>query len=93
MKVFGCKCDMSYGGGLILVAANNVEEAFLTAAMDEKVCSMFDWADDDGIWCEPDGNINHCWSDVYPLGKWFEVEHLSTDLTESQVIIESCYYE
>lgn len=36
MKVFGCKCDISYGGGLILVAANNVEEAFLTAAMDEK---------------------------------------------------------
>lgn len=93
MKVFGCKCDMSYGGGLILVAANNVKEAYLTAAMDEKVGYEFDWTDDDGIWCEPDGNINHCWSDVYPLGKWFEVEHLSTDLTEAKVIIEDCYYE
>jgi len=93
MKVFGCKCDMDYGGGIILVAANSVEEAYLTAAMDEKVGSMFDWADDDGIWCEPDGNINHCWSDVYPFDKWFEVEHLSTDLTEPKVIIEDSYYE
>ena len=42
MKVFGCKCDMDYGGGLVLVAANNVEEAFLTAAMDEKVGYEFD---------------------------------------------------
>jgi len=93
MKVFGCKCDMNYSGGIILVAANNVEEAFLTAAMDEKVGSMFDWADDDGIWCEPDGNINHCSSYVYPFDKWFEVEHLSTDFTEHKVIIEGCYYE
>lgn len=93
MKVFGCKVDMSYGGGLVLVAANNVEEAYLTAAMDEKVSYMFDWADDDYMWCEPDGNINHCRTSVYPLGKWFEVEHISTDLTEPQVIIENCYYE
>ena len=93
MKVFGCKCDMSYGGGLILVAANNVKEAFLTAAMDEKVSYMFDWADDDYMWIEPDGDINHCISNAYPLGKWFEAEHLSTDLTEPQVIIEDCYYE
>lgn len=93
MKVFGCKCDMDYGGGLVLVAANNVVEAFLTAAMDEKVCYEFDWKDDNDIWCQPDGNINHCRSDVYPLGKWFEVKHLSTDLTKPQVIIESCYYE
>lgn len=93
MKVFGCKCDMSYGGGLILVAANNVEEAFLTAAMDEKVSYMFDWADDDYMWIEPDGDINHCRSSVYPFKKWIEVEHLSTDLSEPKVIIEDSYYE
>ena len=93
MKVFGCKCDLAYGGGLILVAANNVEEAFLTASMDEKVSYMFDWADDNYMWCEPDGNIDHCRSDTYPFGKWFKVEHLSTDLTQPKVIIEDSYYE
>lgn len=93
MKVFGCKCDMSYGGGLILVAANNVKEAFLTASMDKKVGCMFDWADDEGIWCEPDGNIDHCSSMIYPLENWFKVEHLSTDLTEPKVILEDSYYE
>ena len=93
MKVFGCKNDDSYGGGLILVAADTKEEAYLTAAFDEKTSDLFDWADDEGIWCEPDGNINHCTSDTYPLGKWFEVEHLSTDLTEPQIIIEDHYSE
>lgn len=27
MKVFGCRNDESYGGGLVLVAANTKEEA------------------------------------------------------------------
>lgn len=43
------------------------------------------------MWCEPDGNINHCKSDTYPLGEWFEVEHLSTNLKEPKVIIEDTY--
>ena len=30
---------------------------------------------------------------TYPLGKWHEVEHLSTDLSEPQVIIEDHYSE
>lgn len=93
MKVFCCKNQMSYGGGLILVAANTKEEAYLTAAMDDKFSYVFNWVDDDDIWSEPDGDINHCLSDTYPLNKWFEVEHLSTDLTEPQIIIEDHYSE
>ena len=93
MKVFGCKCDMPYGGGLVLVAANTKEEAFLTAAMNDESSYMFDWSDDEYMWCEPDGNINHCRSNVYPFEKWFEVEHLSTDLIEPKVILEESYYE
>ena len=93
MKVFGCKNDNDYGGGLVLVAADSKEEAYLTAAMDDKISYLFDWVDDYGIWSEPDGNINHCTSDTYPLGKWFEVKHLSTDLTEPKVIIEDHYNE
>lgn len=94
MKVFRCKNQYSYGGGLILVAANSKEEAYLTAAMDDKTSYLFDWFDDNGAYSyEPDGNINHCISDTYPLGKWREVEHLSTNLTEPQVIIEDHYSE
>lgn len=93
MKVFGCKSDMSYSGGLVLVAANNIEEAYITAAMDDNLSYLFYWEDDDCVWCEPDGNIHHCSSDTYPLNKWFEVEHLSTDLTEPAVIIEDHYSE
>lgn len=93
MKVYGCRNDNYYGGGLVIVAANTKEEAYLTAAYDDKTSYLFDWADDDYMWCEPDGNINHCTSDTYPLDKWFEVEHMSTDLTETQIIIEDHYSE
>lgn len=93
MKVFGCRNQWSYGGGLVLVAADTKEEAYLIAAMDDKLNYLFDWLDDDYIWCEPDGNINHCKSDTYPFEKWFEVEHLSTDLAKPAIIIEDHYSE
>lgn len=93
MKVYGCRNNRIYGGGLVLVAANTIEEAYLTAAKNDKISYLFDWADDDYMWCEPDGNINHCVSEVYPLDKWFEMEHLSTDLTNPQIIIEDHYSE
>ena len=94
MKVFGCRNQMSYGGGLILVAANTKEEAFLTAATNDKTSYLFDWFDDNGGYSyEPDGNINHCTSGTYPIDKWREIEHLNTDLTEPKVIIEDHYSE
>ena len=76
-----------------MVAANTKEEAYLTTAMNDKTSYLFDWADDDYIWCEPDGNINHCTSDTSPLDKWREAEHLFTNLTEPQVIVEDHYSE
>ncbi len=91
MKVYGCRNDNYYGGGLILVAANTKEESYLTAAYNDETSYLFEWADDDYMFCEPDGNINHCTSYTYPLDKWFEVEHMSTDLTETQIIIEDHY--
>lgn len=93
MKIFGCKNQNNYGGGLVLVAANTKEEAYLTAAIDDNLSYLFEWADDDYMWCEPDGNINHCTSNTYPLGKWEEIGHLSTDLIEPKVIIEDHYSE
>jgi hypothetical protein len=77
MKVFGCKCDIPYGGGLILVAANTREEAFSVASVDE-----------DAQWLFYEKESGELVSDDYPKNKWFEVEHLSTDLTEPKVIIE-----
>lgn len=85
---------MSYGGGLILVAANTKEDAYLTAAYDNETSYLFDWFDDNDVYnYEPDGNINHCISDTYPFEKWYEVEHLSADLSEPQIIIEDHYSE
>lgn len=92
MKVFGCKNQQSYGGGLVLVAADTREVAYLTAATDDKISYLFDWHDITG-WCVPDGNINHCTSDTYPINKWFEVKELKTSLSEPKVIIEDHYSE
>ena len=93
MKVFCCRNQHYYGGGLILVAANTREEAYLVAAMNEKTKYLFRWEDDEGGWCEPNGNVDHCRSYTYPFDEWFEVEHLATDFIEEKVIIEDSYSE
>ena len=82
MKVFCCKNQCSYGGGLILVAANTIEEAFFVASMDE-----------DTNWLFYKMESGELVSDTYPINEWFEVEHLSTDLSKPQVIIEDHYTE
>lgn len=87
MKVFACINQNSYGGGLILVAARTKEEAFSIASMDEDTGWFF--------YERYDKNLNPIGitSDTYPLDKWFEMEHLSTDLVEPKVIIEDHYSE
>ena len=82
MKVFCCKNQCSYGGGLILVAANTIEEAFSIASINE-----------DTNWLFYKMKSGELVSDTYPINEWFEVEHLSTDLSEPQVIIEDHYSE
>lgn len=84
MKVFCCRNQQPYGGGLILVAANTKEEAFNTASMNKDINYIF---------YEIEYNSGIFKSDTYPLDKWFEVEHLSTDLIEPKVIIEDHYTE
>ena len=88
MKVFCCKNQRSYGGGLILVAAKTKEEAYFTAANDDKTSYLFYWD-----WCNPVGDISRLTSDTYPFEKWHEVEHLSADLSEPQIIVEDHYSE
>ena len=82
MKIFCCKNQCSYGGGLILVAANTKEEAFSIASVDENTNWLF--------YKMKSGELV---SDRYPKNEWFEVEHLSTNLITPQVIIEDSYSE
>lgn len=82
MKVFCCKNQCSYGGGLILVAAYTREEAFSVASVDAGT-----------NWLFYEMESGELVSDYYPKNKWFGVEHLSTDLSEHQVIVEDHYTE
>lgn len=82
MKVFCCKNQCTYGGGLILVAANTKEEAFSIASVDE-----------DTNWLFYKMESGELVSDTYPINEWYEVEHLSTNLLKPQVIIEDHYTE
>lgn len=82
MKVFCCKNQESYGGGLILVVANTIEEAFSVASLDE-----------DTHWSFYKKESGELVSDCYPKNEWFEIEHLSTDLLKPQVIVEDHYTE
>lgn len=80
MKVFCCKNQVPYGGGLILVAANTKEEAFSVASVYEGTKWFF--------YKKESGELV---SDAYPKNEWFEVEHLSTNFIKPQVIIEDSY--
>ena len=82
MKVFCCRNQEPYGGGLILVAANTKEEAFSIASVDEDTNWLF--------YKKESGELV---SDTYPKDEWFEVEHLSTNLLKPQVIIEDHHTE
>lgn len=81
MKVFGCTMQGRYRGGLILVAANSIEEAFKVASQ-----SQFSyWFEDteDGVTT----------SSFYPFEYWMEFSELSCTYTEPQVIIEASHAE
>ena len=91
MKVFGCTMMESYSGGIILVAANSIEEAYQVAAREYDL--YFDWRDAYGNRVErhtPDAKVT---STYYPFEEWKEYEHLSCDYTDPQVILEESYAE
>ena len=91
IKVFGCTTQLSHSGGIVLVAARSVEEAFLTAAQCDKLEYLFDWHDEEGCWTPPDGNINRVSSDWYPLGDWKEYPLLSANVEHPRVILEESH--
>lgn len=93
MKVFGCTRHGGYAGGIILVAANSLDEAISIFTHSDKLDYLCDWTDSEGCWAEPGSPGATCSSDDYPLDEWREYEHLSCDFTEPQVILHESYAE
>lgn len=90
MKVFGCKVDAVYGGGLAIVAANSKEEAFVVFHTDQRYEWMADRFRLDGSYIE---DATKWYSDFYPLYQWFELTMLTANVDKPQVIAQDSYSE
>lgn len=93
MKVFACKRQGSFSGGLILVAAPTKEEAFNVFVHDKRFEWMVQSWGADGSWADVDDKDAIIRSDLYPLWKWFEIESLTAQVSEPQVIVEDGHSE
>lgn len=93
MKVFYCKRQQSYSGGLILVAANSVNEAFETFCKDKRFDWMIEWADDEGHWAEPFSNLRFARTSYYPREKWELAKSLEFTGDTPQVLLEDGHTE
>lgn len=91
MKVFGCKRTGSYSGGLIIVAANSLNEAFETFAKDERCEWMIDWYNFQIE--EYTEDITIVDSDTYPRDNWFEISELVANVDSPRIIIEDGHSE
>lgn len=82
MKVFGCIREGCYAGGIILVAANSIEEA---------IDVFRNHSDYDCLWYEDEDGYLYC--DYYPFKKWREYPQLSYNGDTPCVILEEGYTE
>lgn len=91
MKVFMCQRQGDYNGGLVVVAANNAEEAFKTFFEN----SDYDWMIDkfDSETGEFTDDFTKWHSDDYPIDKWFECKILTANVDKPCVIMENGYKE
>ena len=82
MKVFGCTREGGYSGGIILVAANSIEEALEAYRND---------SDDDGQGEEQgEGEIHYSY---YEPKRWKEYPQLTYNGDKPCVILEEGYSE
>ena len=82
MKVFGCTRDGCYSGGIILVAANSIEEALEAYRND---------SDYDCQWSEyEEGKIDYYY---YQHERWKEYPQLTYNGDKPCVILEEGYTE
>lgn len=91
MKVFGCKRNGGYSGGLIIVAANNLDEAFETFAANKIYEWMIDWFDFETNQFTKD--VKKVDSEYYPRDNWFEIQELVANVDSPRVISENGYTE
>lgn len=91
MKVFMCKRQGDYCGGLAVVAANSKEEAFKTFFEDEDYDCMVDKYDVDTHKFTDDFTKWHSYD--YPKEKWFECKVLTANVDKPCVIMEDGYSE
>lgn len=89
MKVFMCKRTGGYSGGLAVVAANSVEEAFKTFFEDKD----YDWMKYDCEIGKDMDDFTNWRSDYYPIEKWFECKTLTANVDKPCVIMEDGYTE
>lgn len=84
-----CKRTGGYSGGLAVVAANSVEEAFKTFFEDKDYAWMkYNYE----IGKDMDDFTN--WrSDYYPIESWFECKVLTANVDKPCVIMEDGYTE
>ena len=94
MKVFMCQRQMGYSGGLAVVAANSVEEAFKTFFEDEEYAWMVSkWVYTDKYTEEYTADTTKWRSKYYPIEKWFECKVLTANVDKPCVIMEDGYTE
>lgn len=91
MKVFGCKRNGGYSGGLIIVAANSLNEAFETFARNGRYEWMIEWFDfDTGKIIDDVTKVD---SNIYPRNEWFEITELVANVDTPRIIDEDGYTE
>lgn len=89
MKVWINKYTGSYGGGMIIVAANSAEEAHKTFHKDEKFRWLWDgngYLDDE---CEIDNEEDY----YYLHSTWHCLENVIANVDIPQVLAEDSYIE
>jgi len=91
LKVWRCYAKAHYGGGMILVAARNEDEAIEAAAKDKMTGIWFDRFDENGCYTHDSSGVAK--SDYFPKGDWKEIPQVQTTITEPKVICASIYIE
>ena len=86
-----CKRQYGYSGGLAVVAANSVKEAFKTFFEDED----YDWMVDKYNYETGDHeeDVTEWYTNYYPLRDWFECKVLTANVDKPCVIMEDGYSE
>lgn len=89
MKVWMCKRQGGYSGGLAVVAANSKDEAFKTFYEDPNNDWMVDKYGDDFKYTDDSSK----WSYYYPIYGWFECKVLVANVDKPCIIMEDGYSE